>query len=285
MGGICCKIKTEEGLVYQDEDLNQYKDFYREIPPCNPNEKEKALQDTNNINMMNDNYLQDSYDNKNIEKAKANIQASVISDELLDSQTKVLDNKKILKSNEIVKEEEPVHQIAKSIRFINQKAAKEEVKKETNGMSMTNQCLPILGARLLKLTIKESKFNNIGQVLEINNQGLTGSIRKANDGSVFFGQSNPDQLNDFILQSEEGINLRHFEIKYEPIKNEYIIKNISGSGVFIKIDKPMILKSGMIISFGTNHILVKITNETIDQQEIISKIKFKGIYGPNKGNE
>lgn len=140
----------------------------------------------------------------------------------------------------------------------------------------------------LYLTIKESKFNKIGTVLEITPKGLTGSTRNANDGIVYFGLHALDFKNDFLFKAEEGVNKQHFEIKFINETNPgYYVKNLQGSGVFIKIEEYLNLKDGVIISFGSNHLLVSISNSDYsDQRDItVSNIKFKAIYGPNKGEE
>ena len=161
--------------------------------------------------------------------------------------------------------------------FITQLATSNEGK--TRGSN--SHLISVGNIKYLKLVIQESKYNQVNQVLKINNLGLEGSSRNEKDGSVYFGQKGSSFTNDFILQQEDGINSRHFEIKYEPYLNDYFIKNIKGSGVFIKISEPMALRDGMIISFGINHILVKISEN--DQRDNESSISFKAIYGSNKG--
>lgn len=137
---------------------------------------------------------------------------------------------------------------------------------------------------VLILTITESKFKEKNTVLEINPKGLVGSTRNANDGIVYFGLHAPDFKNDYCFKPEEGVNKRHFEIKFDKENIPgYYVKNLQGSGVFIKVNDYLNLKDGVIISFGTNHLLVSITHD--DEQTDLSIIKFKSIYGPNKGNE
>lgn len=149
----------------------------------------------------------------------------------------------------------------------------------------TNEA-PITYRKYLYLTIKESKHNPIGTQLEITPLGLTNSKRNANDGVVYFGLHSLDFKNDFLFKAEEGVNKQHLEIKFDKERPGYYVKNLNGSGVFIKIQDYLNLKNGVIISFGTNHLLVTIdNNDSLDQRESISVIKFKAIYGPNKGSE
>lgn len=142
-------------------------------------------------------------------------------------------------------------------------------------------------SKRLFLSIKESKYNKIGTTLEITPTGLVGSTRNANDGVVYFGLHSLDFKNDFCFKAEEGVNKQHFEIKFEKEnRTGYYVKNLQGSGVFIKIEDYLNLKPGVIISFGTNHLLVSMYNSDFnDQKESASNITFKAIYGPNKGEE
>lgn len=137
----------------------------------------------------------------------------------------------------------------------------------------------------LQLTIKESKFNKPGTTLNITPMGLQGS--KRNDGVVYFGLKCDDFPNDFFFMPDEGISKRHFEIRYDKASNGYYVKNFNGSGVFIRIEDQLELRDHTIFSFGTNHLLTNIRTERDleGQEELISYIKFKVVYGPNKGEE
>lgn len=136
----------------------------------------------------------------------------------------------------------------------------------------------------LILSVKESKFLLKDTKLEITPKGLIGSNRNADDGIVYFGLHNLEVKNDFCFKPDEGVNKQHFMIKFDSEKLPgYYVKNLNGSGVFIKINEVMVLKDGMIISFGTNHLVVSISTD-YDQKDT-SNIKFKSIYGPNRGGE
>ena len=110
--------------------------------------------------------------------------------------------------------------------------------KESNGVhnALQHVEIPINEMKLLKLTIVESKYNQVGDVLQINNFGLLGSTRNTNDGIVIFGKIKANNNVDYVLQQEDGINDRQFEIKFENKLNGYYLKNNKNSGVFIKID-------------------------------------------------
>ncbi len=144
--------------------------------------------------------------------------------------------------------------------------------------------------RQVSLIVRESKIQSIGQTISITPSGMIGSSRNGNDGFYFFGLRNNEETNDFNFQPEDGISKRHFVIKLDREYNAgYLIKNLNGSGTFIKIDKYLTIKDGTIISFGTNHLIVMVNEVYIrdqrDSMERISTIKFKAIYGPNRGEE
>lgn len=88
------------------------------------------------------------------------------------------------------------------------------------------------------------------------------------------------------------IGKRHFEIKYDILKDLYRIKNLFGSGLFVKIEKKLLLRNNSIFSFSTSHIIVKISmdpridNGEVNENEIInSTISLKVIHGINENKE
>ena len=100
----------------------------------------------------------------------------------------------------------------------------------------------------LQLTIIESKYLPEGRTLMINPGGLVGSERNAQDGVTIFGVSNVESVNDFNFPEEESnIGKKHFEIKYDLAMDDYKIKNLSGSGLYIKISKKNIIKKLLCI--------------------------------------
>lgn len=126
----------------------------------------------------------------------------------------------------------------------------------------------ILTRKKLSIEVIESKSLDLSLKLTINPGGLEGSLRKAIDGSTFFGSKSKRQLsvndiNDFNFPDSEKLDIRHFEIKYNTQVDEYHIKCLSSSGLFLKIPKgeKVQLKKGMIINFINYYILVGINNE------------------------
>ena len=48
--------------------------------------------------------------------------------------------------------------------------------------------------------------------------------------------------NDIILKNDEAIGRSHFRIRFDPIKNKFLIKDMGdGSGTFIRIEEPTVL--------------------------------------------
>ena len=92
---------------------------------------------------------------------------------------------------------------------------------------------------------------------------MIGSQRNKNDGCTILGSlkqsSKGDVYNDFVIQQDEndGIGDRHMIIKYNMADRQYYIRDLGkGSGTFVRLDIPLTLKNGFIISFGTSHLTV-----------------------------
>jgi hypothetical protein len=48
--------------------------------------------------------------------------------------------------------------------------------------------------------------------------------------------------NDVILKNDEAIGRCHFRIRFDPIKNKFLMKDMGdGSGTFIRIEEPTVL--------------------------------------------
>ena len=169
----------------------------------------------------------------------------------------------------------------------------------------------------LLLTIVEAKYLQINTQFIINAGGLEGSERLAKDGLTIFGNKNSNNhnftnnnftilnttnnfnsSNDFNFPDEETVGEKAFEIKYTEKENKYSIANLYGSGLFIKVNQPIVLKHNSVFSFVTSHIFVQIPIELKNRDinnlnvynngnpnETKSKIILKVLYGVNKGEE
>lgn len=104
----------------------------------------------------------------------------------------------------------------------------------------------IKNKKRLTLTIIESKYLTEGTVLNISPGGLDGSERQCRDGVVIFGTRNDEIVNDFNFPDEDTMGKRHFEIKYEISKDTYKIKNLFGSGLFVKIKNRLVRKLNIV---------------------------------------
>ena len=66
------------------------------------------------------------------------------------------------------------------------------------------------------------------------------------------------------LSNDEDIGQNHFQIRYCPFKNKYLMKDMGdGAGTFIKIEEPTILQSGTVICIGESHIVVGLIEDSV----------------------
>lgn len=161
----------------------------------------------------------------------------------------------------------------------------------------------------LIITFIESKYIEYGTKLVINAGGLETSERMCSDGVVLFGNkvkqiSNKSLVNykkdkvskkienDFNFPEEEKIGEKVFEIKYFISDDKYKIKNLYGSGLFLKVKQTVLLTNNTIFSFVNSHVLVKIPIElnninsnNFNSSSTNSKIIFKFLYGEYKNEE
>ena len=114
------------------------------------------------------------------------------------------------------------------------------------------------------LEVLEGPVMPIGTTYNINCRGYVGSKRQAGDGWVFVGTQECDQqgvpTNDIVLPAEElGFGAVHFVLKYDSEHRHYLIRdNGQGTGTFLKIDCPLLLRSGYAVGFGDSTMLVEL---------------------------
>ena len=76
--------------------------------------------------------------------------------------------------------------------------------------------------------------------------------------------------NDIILKNDEAIGRSHFRIRFDPIKNKFLIKDMGdGSGTFIRIEEPTVLQSGTVICVGESHIIVGLIFDNLFENQQI----------------
>eukprot|EP00826_Nyctotherus_ovalis_P012242 TRINITY_DN13219_c0_g1_i2.p1 TRINITY_DN13219_c0_g1~~TRINITY_DN13219_c0_g1_i2.p1 ORF type:complete len:172 (+),score=19.23 TRINITY_DN13219_c0_g1_i2:365-880(+) len=129
----------------------------------------------------------------------------------------------------------------------------------------------------LLLEVLESPSILPGTTFLINACGYENSERKMNDGCVYIGthSKSPDEFaNDIeVPEKEGGMGHKHLVIKYSIETKEYFLKDLGeGTGTFIRIDRPLALKQGHIISFGDSHMAISI--------RVGGKIQLKFLDGP-----
>ncbi len=132
------------------------------------------------------------------------------------------------------------------------------------------------------LTLKITEGPNIGQLIHINACGLADQPgRGRKDGCVLIGSQQyadiEEPYNDIIFEPGENseIGKRHFLIKYIQEATGYYLRDLGdGNGTFVRLDNPLILKTGYIISFGEFHMFIQIFEDHI---EISSRTESKEI--------
>ena len=115
-----------------------------------------------------------------------------------------------------------------------------------------------------KLIITQAEGGSVTNpiLMKINALGLEGSLRKKQDGITYIGSAASDGnqvINDFVLSDDtSSLGRRHLMIRYNPSTHKYYLKDLGdGSGTFVKIDIPIPLKQGYIISFGESHMVTQ----------------------------
>ncbi len=129
------------------------------------------------------------------------------------------------------------------------------------------------------LEVLESPTLPKGARFIINAAGYMESKRGAKDGCVYMGTSDHNETtgetpNDIVVPSDEiGMGGVHLVVQYKPEKKGYFMRDCGqGTGTFIKVEQPLILKQGYIISYGDSHMYVNMENK--------EKIQLKFLDGP-----
>ena len=89
-----------------------------------------------------------------------------------------------------------------------------------------------------------------------------------------------DIFNDFVVQQDEneGIGDRHLIIKYNMNDRQYYIRDLGkGSGTFVRLDVPLTLKNGYIVSYGTSHMSISFVSSEFDRKKGIKSGNFESM--------
>jgi pSer/pThr/pTyr-binding forkhead associated (FHA) protein len=130
----------------------------------------------------------------------------------------------------------------------------------------------------LTIQVVESAVFEVGKLLAITPLGVEGSARCRVDGHIFagsVGEEGGKVVNDLVLPQEDGIGRRHFVMRYSPTTKKYSLKDLGdGSGTFVRIKSPLVLKQGYIVSFSDSHLLIQL--DELDP----AKISVRFLEGP-----
>lgn len=133
---------------------------------------------------------------------------------------------------------------------------------DTSMDQVVQQSKDLSTAPKLNLVPIESPALQAGKVLHINAYGLEGSLRGKRDGMTYIGSEAGGGRNDFAIPLDASLGAQHLVIKYNPSTSKYYLKDLGdGSGTFARIDIPILLKHGYIISFGESHMVVNLAGE------------------------
>lgn len=131
----------------------------------------------------------------------------------------------------------------------------------------------------LVIEVIESPIIQKGTQYVINAGGYINSTRNAQDGIVYMGTGKQNEATekfpiDIVVPAEEiGMGSIHLLIEYKRDKRGYFIKDYGkGTGTFVKIEQPLLLQQGYIISYGDSHMFLQLV--TLD------KIQLKFLEGP-----
>ena len=92
---------------------------------------------------------------------------------------------------------------------------------------------------------------------------------------------NRSAKNDIILKNDEAIGRSHFRIRFDPVKNKFLMKDMGdGSGTFIRIEEPTVLQSGTVICVGESHIIVGLIFDNLRENQSNRKVGQQSIRAP-----
>jgi len=138
-----------------------------------------------------------------------------------------------------------------------------------------------------KLLITTAEGNSVTNpvLMKINALGLEGSLRKKHDGITYIGSvlhEGSQVLNDFVIPEDStSLGRRHLMIRYNPSTRKYLLKDLGeGSGTFVKIDIPIPVKQGYIVSFGESHMVTQFDQSPSSYLLLRDNITLKFLDGP-----
>lgn len=274
----CCNPKSHQNdyneTIYKDDDINADFNLARHTSP---------------FFSINSSVSQLYLYNQNESKIKNETMSIINNEENIESND---DNLKIVIKNineNITRIKNSLNKIELKQKIMNKKNNFNNISKEGELSIIDNteydQKENIPKTKLTMIIIS-SKIQKVNTEISITPYGMIDSLRNSNDNSYIFGVSSKlnDTTNDYNFLPEQGIKNKHFIIKYK--SPNYYLKNFTGAGTFVLINKSTRLLDKSIIVFSNNFILVGISEVLNNSQiEKTSKIKLKVINGLNKGDE
>lgn len=274
----CCNPKSHQNdyneTIYKDDDINADFNLARHTSPF--------LSINSSVSQL---YLY----NQNESKIKNETMSIINNEENIESND---DNLKIVIKNineNITRIKNSLNKIELKQKIMNKKNNFNNISKEGELSIIDNteydQKENIPKTKLTMIIIS-SKIQKVNTEISITPYGMIDSLRNSNDNSYIFGVSSKlnDTTNDYNFLPEQGIKNKHYIIKYKC--PNYYLKNFTGAGTFVLINKSTRLLDKSIIVFSNNFILVGISEVLNNSQiEKTSKIKLKVINGLNKGDE
>lgn len=274
----CCNPKSHQNdyneTIYKDDDINADFNLARHTSPF--------LSVNSSVSQL---YLY----NQNESKIKNETMSGINNEENIESND---DNLKIVIKNineNITRIKNSLNKIELKQKIMNKKNNFNNISKEGEMSIIDNteydqkENVP---KNKLTMIIISSKNQKVNTTISITPYGMIDSLRNSNDNCYIFGVSTKlnDTSNDYNFLPEQGIKNKHFIIKYKC--PNYYLKNFTGAGTFVLINKSTRLLDKSIIVFSNNFILVGISEVLNNSQiEKTSKIKLKVINGLNKGEE
>ena len=129
--------------------------------------------------------------------------------------------------------------------------------------ALSSAAVDLSSAPKLRLVSIDSPALQAGKMLHLNAYGLEGSLRAEKDNVTFIGSDAASGQNDFAIPMDPSLGAKHLMIKYNPSTSKYYLKDLGdGSGTFARIDIPVLLKHGYIISFGESHMVVHLSGDS-----------------------
>jgi hypothetical protein len=133
------------------------------------------------------------------------------------------------------------------------------------------------------LEVVESAIFEAGGTIELSEAGITASHNPVTEmlaSHCTVRDSETEVKMEFCLPEEE-IGNQHFAIIFERRTSHFFLSDLgTGTGTFVKIIEPMLLKSRFIISFGDSHMAINV--QPASQRQVLDRpmLRIMFVEGP-----